>query len=52
MSALCYALSWFLTLYAQDLPLPPLTRLWILFLLKGWKVIIKFSVALLCLFQT
>ena len=51
MNAPCYALSWFLTLHAQDLPLPPLTRLWILFILKGWKVIIKFSVALLCLFQ-
>lgn len=51
MTAQCYALSWFVTLYAQQLPLMILSRLWILFLLKGWKVLIKFGVALLCTFQ-
>ena len=51
LTAQCYAISWFLTLFSQGLPLPMLNRLWTLFILKGWKVIIKFSVALLCLFQ-
>jgi hypothetical protein len=52
LSAQCYALSWFLTLFAQQLPLPVLNRLWALFLLKGWKALLKFSLALLCAFQT
>jgi|JI10StandDraft_1071094.scaffolds.fasta_scaffold425604_1 hypothetical protein len=51
LTAQCYAISWFLTLFSQGLPLAVINRLWTLFILKGWKVIIKFSVALLCLFQ-
>jgi hypothetical protein len=51
MTAQCYALSWFVTLYSQQLPKIVLSRLWTLFLLKGWKVLIKFGVALLCTFQ-
>jgi len=51
MTAQCYALSWFVTLYSQQLPVMILSRLWTLFLLKGWKVLIKFGVALLCTFQ-
>jgi hypothetical protein len=52
LSAQCYAISWFLTLFAQQLPLPVLNRLWSLFLLKGWKAMLKFSLALLCAFQS
>lgn len=52
LTAQCYALSWFLTLYSQQLPNGVLSRLWVLFLLKGWKVLIKFGVALLCAFQS
>ena len=51
LTAQCYALSWFVTLFSQGLPLPILNKLWALFLIKGWKVLIKFSVALLCLFH-
>jgi hypothetical protein len=51
LSAQCYALSWFLTLYALQLPISILSRLWGLFLLKGWKVLIKFGLALLFTFQ-
>jgi hypothetical protein len=51
LSAQCYAISWFLTLFAQQLPIPVLNRLWALFLLKGWKVLIKFALALLFSFQ-
>lgn len=51
LTAQCYAISWFLTLYSQDLPLQVLNRLWSLFLLKGWKVLVKFAIALLFTFQ-
>lgn len=51
LTAQCYAISWVVTLFSQGLPLPILNKLWTLFLIKGWKVIIKFSVALLCLFH-
>lgn len=51
LGAQCYAIGWLLTLYAKYLPLHILQRLWTLFLLKGWKVIIKFTLALLGLFQ-
>jgi len=51
LNAQCYALSWFLTLYSQQLPKTILNKLWILFLIKGWKVIIKFGISLLFAFQ-
>jgi hypothetical protein len=51
MTADCYAIGWYLTLFSQGLPNSLLNKLWILFIVKGWKVIIKFSVALLCVFQ-
>ena len=38
---------WFMTLFSTYLPLPVLMRVWDCFFLDGWKVIIKFSVALL-----
>lgn len=38
---------WFMTLFSTYLPLQTLLRVWDCFFLDGWKVIIKFSVALL-----
>ena len=51
LSAQCYALGWFITLFAQQLPTSVLSRLWALFLLKGWKAMLKFALALLFTFQ-
>ena len=51
LTAQCYAISWLMTLFSHQLPIPILARLWSLFLLKGWKVLIKFALALLCSFQ-
>lgn len=38
---------WFMTLFSTYLPLDTLLRVWDCFFLDGWKVIIKFSLALL-----
>ena len=38
---------WFMTLFSTYLPFQTLVRVWDCFFLDGWKVIIKFSVALL-----
>lgn len=38
---------WFMTLFSTYLPLNTLLRVWDCFFLDGWKVIIKFSLALL-----
>lgn len=47
-----YAASWFITLFAEQLSLSILSKLWVLFILKGWKMLIKFSIAVLCAFET
>lgn len=52
LSAQCYAIGWFMTLFAQQLPVSVLSRLWALFLLKGWKALVKFALALLFTFQS
>ncbi|CAJ1347685.1 unnamed protein product [Effrenium voratum] len=42
-----YAMQWFLTLYASDLPQPTVQRIWDRFLLVGWQVIVQVGLALL-----
>jgi hypothetical protein len=47
-----YASNWFITLFAEQLPTKTVNKLWHLFLLKGWKMLIKFSVAVMCVFES
>jgi hypothetical protein len=42
-----YAARWVLTLFARELPLPLLLRLWDLFLLDGWKAVVRATLAVL-----
>lgn len=42
-----FASSWFITLFAEQLPLSTVNRLWNMLLLKGWKVLIKMALAIL-----
>jgi hypothetical protein len=46
-----YAMSWFVTLFAEHLSLSIVNKLWNLFLIKGWKIFIKFGISILCAFQ-
>ena len=46
-----FATSWFITLFSEDLPLFITNKLWHLFALEGWKILIQFSLAILCAFQ-
>ncbi|EAR94327.2 rab-GTPase-TBC domain protein (macronuclear) [Tetrahymena thermophila SB210] len=39
--------SWFLTLFSFELPYSCVLRVWMLFLLKGWKYLIKIGIAIL-----
>jgi hypothetical protein len=42
-----YAIQWFLTLFASDLPQPIVRRIWDRFLVAGWQVVVQVSLALL-----
>lgn len=42
-----YAARWVLSLFARELPLPLLLRLWDLFLLDGWKAVVRAALAIL-----
>ena len=42
-----YAIQWFLTLYAIDLPQPVVRRIWDRFLVAGWRVIAQVGLVLL-----
>lgn len=42
-----YAARWVLTLFARELKLPLLLRLWDLFLLDGWKVVVRLTLAVM-----
>jgi hypothetical protein len=42
-----YAMQWFLTLFAGDLPQPVVRRIWDRFLIAGWQVIVQVGLALL-----
>ena len=42
-----YAARWVLTLFARELPLPLLLRLWDFFLLDGWKAVVRATLAIL-----
>merc|ERR1719159_1641564 len=46
-SAEYYALQWFLTLFASDLPQDLVRRVWDRFLISGWQVIVQVGLALL-----
>lgn len=47
MSSEYYAIQWFLTLYAIDLPQPVVRRIWDRFLVAGWRVIAQVGLVLL-----
>jgi hypothetical protein len=51
ITAVLYALGWFATLFAEHLPIHMVNKLWNVFIIKGWKMMIKFGVAVLCAFQ-
>lgn len=42
-----YAIQWFLTLYASDLPQPIVRRIWDRFLVAGWRVMTQIGLVLL-----
>jgi hypothetical protein len=42
-----YAMQWFLTLFASDLPQKVVTRVWDRFLVVGWQVIAQIGLALI-----
>lgn len=42
-----YAIQWFLTLFASDLPQGTVRRVWDRFLVAGWRVIVQVGLALL-----
>ncbi|CAE7461207.1 GYP5 [Symbiodinium pilosum] len=42
-----YAIQWFLTLYASDLPQDVVRRIWDRFLVAGWRVVVQIGLALL-----
>jgi len=42
-----YAIQWFLTLFASDLPQPTVRRIWDRFLVAGWQVVVQIALALL-----
>ena len=42
-----YAMQWFLTLYASDLPQEVVRRIWDRFLVAGWRVVVQIGLALL-----
>jgi len=42
-----YAMQWFLTLFASDLPQPVVRRVWDRFLVAGWRIIVQVGLALL-----
>ena len=46
-SAELYAARWVLSLFARELPLPLLLRLWDFFLLDGWKAVVRATLAVL-----
>lgn len=42
-----YAMQWFLTLFASDLPQRTVHRIWDRFLIAGWQVVVQVGLALL-----
>eukprot|EP00742_Colponemidia_sp_Colp-10_P009296 GILJ01010127.1.p1 GENE.GILJ01010127.1~~GILJ01010127.1.p1 ORF type:complete len:938 (-),score=135.06 GILJ01010127.1:115-2928(-) len=47
MTADFYASQWFITLFAYDLPLPLVARVWDVFYEEGWKIVFRVGLALL-----
>eukprot|EP00405_Crypthecodinium_cohnii_P054367 CAMPEP_0206614146 /NCGR_PEP_ID=MMETSP0325_2-20121206/57180_1 /ASSEMBLY_ACC=CAM_ASM_000347 /TAXON_ID=2866 /ORGANISM="Crypthecodinium cohnii, Strain Seligo" /LENGTH=315 /DNA_ID=CAMNT_0054134511 /DNA_START=1 /DNA_END=944 /DNA_ORIENTATION=- len=43
-----YAIQWFMTLYASDLPQSVVRRIWDRFLIAGWRIVVQVGLALLC----
>jgi hypothetical protein len=43
-----FCTSWFVTLFSESLSLQAVNKLWHLLVLEGWKVFIRFGIALLC----
>ena len=46
-----YAGNWFITLFSEQLSKRVVNKIWHLFVMKGWKVFIKFGIAVMCVFQ-
>lgn len=46
-----FAAGWFITLFSEQLPTHTVNRIWNMFLLKGWKVLIKFALAVLLAYR-
>jgi len=42
-----YSTQWFITLFSYDIDYIELSRVWDLFILKGWKIIFKIAISLL-----
>ncbi|KAL4508330.1 hypothetical protein ABPG72_003634 [Tetrahymena utriculariae] len=46
-----FCTKWFITLFSYDLQNKTILKIWNLFLIKGWKVLIRIALALLKLFE-
>jgi len=46
-----FATQWFITMFSYDFELSHLTKVWNLFFIKGWKMIIRIALSLLWHFQ-
>ena len=46
-----FAVSWFVTLFSEELSTDIVNKLWHLFVLEGWKIFIKFGIAFICAYQ-
>ncbi|KAL4457024.1 hypothetical protein ABPG74_014662 [Tetrahymena malaccensis] len=46
-----FCTKWFITLFSYDLENKTILKIWNLFLIKGWKVLIRIALALLKLFE-
>lgn len=46
-----YAIQWFLTLFASDLPQSIVRRVWDRFLIAGWRIVVQVGLALLYTIQ-
>lgn len=51
VSSTVYASNWFITLFSEQLPKKTINKIWHLFVIKGWKVMIQFGLAVLSAYQ-
>ena len=51
VSSTVYASNWFITLFSEQLSKRVINKIWHLMIVQGWKVLVQFGIAVLCVFQ-